>query len=250
MLREFLCTQPLVARLTVASVCVSIFLLPLSFGVQTFWPTLPLWLPSMLPLVGLFAIYAWVGFAYAGLVPRSHTPWAFTPLTLWVSSCCIDQTSAATIAAGVDGFERFLTLSDGMIAFVSPTYLSRLWCVFELATFCRAHGMHADGFHAEHEKLLLVSPSWPRLYRPCMSAALTDEEQSLLETFDCRKASCFKPVDRGAVLQQVRDGWGSEERFNTFVRTKLPRIFAASKKRYFQRLPHAVAAAVDSVLGD
>ena len=36
------------------------------------------------------------------------------------------------LKAGVDGFGRFLDCSDGMIAFVSMNYFSRIWCVYEL----------------------------------------------------------------------------------------------------------------------
>ena len=44
-----------------------------------------------------------------------------------------------TNAAGVAGFELFLSRCDRMIAFIGPTYFKRLCCVYEMATFTRMH---------------------------------------------------------------------------------------------------------------
>ena len=44
-----------------------------------------------------------------------------------MARCCINQESPETIKAGVDGFSRYLDCSDGMIAFVSLNYFSRIW---------------------------------------------------------------------------------------------------------------------------
>ena len=40
------------------------------------------------------------------------------------------------MAAGTAAFDRLLKDAHGMIAFVSPNYFRRVWCVFELARFC------------------------------------------------------------------------------------------------------------------
>ena len=49
------------------------------------------------------------------------------------SKCCVDQTNNATKKAGCEGFARFLKQCDGMLAFVSPGYFERLWCVCKMA---------------------------------------------------------------------------------------------------------------------
>jgi hypothetical protein len=43
--------------------------------------------------------------------------------------CCIDQSSPEMIAAGVSSFGAFLARCENMVAFTSPNYFSRLWCV-------------------------------------------------------------------------------------------------------------------------
>ena len=41
--------------------------------------------------------------------------------------------------AGVSSFGAFLAKCDNMVAFASPTYFSRMWCVYELAVFKSTH---------------------------------------------------------------------------------------------------------------
>ena len=51
-----------------------------------------------------------------------------------------------------------------MLAFVSPTYFERIWCVFELATLCRAHRRELA------QRLMLVSLEWGNVLNPFKSA--------------------------------------------------------------------------------
>ena len=51
-----------------------------------------------------------------------------------------------------------------MLAFVSPTYFERIWCVFELATLCRAHRRELA------QRLMLVSLEWGGVLNPFKSA--------------------------------------------------------------------------------
>ena len=83
------------------------------------------------------------------------------------------------------GFKRFLGQCDKMVAFVGPTCaqslstpalanlsrshllpadFTRLWCVYELATFTKMHGMHKTD--APGGKLVLLSLSWPSRSTP------------------------------------------------------------------------------------
>ena len=53
-----------------------------------------------------------------------------------------------------------------MLAFVSPTYFERIWCVFELATLCRAHRRELA------QRLMLVSLEWGGVLNPFKSACV------------------------------------------------------------------------------
>ena len=147
------------------------------------------------------------------------------------------------IAAGVSSFGAFLAKCDNMVAFASPTYFSRLWCVYELATFCRMHKDHLDG------RLLLLSPTWPSVFNPFKSARLTEEELAPFTGFTLAEVQCAMPRDRAIVLEEIRRDWGSEAAFEGFVRTELPKVLAASKRRYSQQLSRVAGRAFEMAFG-
>ena len=147
------------------------------------------------------------------------------------------------IAAGVSSFGAFLAKCDNMVAFASPTYFSRLWCVYELATFCNMHKGHLD------ERLLLLSPTWPSVFNPFKSAQLTEEELKPLTHFTLAEVQCAMPRDRAIVLEQIRREWGSEAAFETFVRTQLPGLLASSKRRYSQQMARVAGRAFEMAFG-
>ena len=59
---------------------------------------------------------------------------------------------------------------DRMVAFVGPGYFKRVWCVFELATWCRHH------MHDLDARLLLISLEWRSVLSPFKTVELTQEE--------------------------------------------------------------------------
>ena len=63
----------------------------------------------------------------------------------------------------------------------------------------------------------------------------------MLRGFRVADVNCAMPRDRAVVLAAIRRQWGSEERFETFVREELPAVLAESKKRYSRQI-FAVAA--------
>ena len=96
MLRSFLCRDALLAQITVPSLLLAVFLLPLgfaidsfidaNFGVSSVWVR---WLFFGLPLVTLAGIWLWIlGAKYCGCVYAA--PWALSPRTLspQISTCC------------------------------------------------------------------------------------------------------------------------------------------------------------------
>jgi len=134
--------------------------------------------------------------------------------------------------------------SEKMVAFLGPKYCTRLWCVYELATFCKEHKGDLS------ERLLLLSVSWAPLQSLFMDPELTAEERDALRDFRCRDARCFKPADRAYVLQAIRDEWGTEEAFDQYVQTELPEILAASKRAYSQRFVCVLQGNLEHMFGD
>jgi hypothetical protein len=127
---------------------------------------------------------------------------------------------------------------------VSPADCTRLWCVYELATFCKEHKDELS------QRLLLLSISWAPLHSPFKDPELTEEERDAFRDFRCRDARCFKPSDRAYVLQAIRDEWGTEEAFDRYVQTELPVILAVSKRAYSRRFVRVLRSNVEYMFGD
>ena len=54
-----------------------------------------------------------------------------------------------------------------------------------------------------------MGPFWP-----FKRTGLTAKEEEWITNFSCREARCFKPADRAAVLEAIRERFGSEELFD------------------------------------
>lgn len=254
--------QSLVARLLVAFGLIAVFLIPLGWAVAAITAeaaatagaaagrdslfrglAFQWWWPPAAVLAVLFSLLVWVALSVASIVGSRRAPWAFASTTLWLDKCCVLQDTDETKAAGCGSFRRFLGLCDGMIAFVSPLYFRRLWCVYELATFCKMHRYTLD------EKLVLLSLDWPSVLHPLKPAALTKGERDWFKGFSCAMVQCAKPSDRAYVLGQIRQEWESEEKFEDFVRDELPKILEHSKRRYSRQLLRTMFDAFDLAFG-
>ena len=108
--------------------------------------------------------------------------------------------------------------------------------------------MHKE--HAPTDKLILLSTDWPSSLSPAKRSTLDDDELRLLRDFSCRKAHCFKPIDRATVLHDIREQWGSEEAFDAFVQDELPAVLESSKRQYYRSWRDEVLKMLDLVLGD
>jgi len=243
MLREYLCLQNLIGVLVVTLVLLAAYILPIGFALNSVVRSVPVWIPSMVIILVLVALLMWTFFSTKELIPSRFAPWAFSRQTVWLDKCCINQDSTETIKAGVDAFDRFIKHCDGMVAFVSQSYFSRIWCVYELATFCKINEDYMTG------KLLLYSLEWRSSLNPFRSAEMTEGEKSYFSDFSCRNARCYKPADRGFVLEEIRRHWGSEEIFDDFVRNELPVVFAESKRNYSRQLMRVANRSLELLFG-
>ena len=135
-LREFLCLQSLVGRTFVVMPMLALFLLPLGLGLAESaaalgWSVrLPPYALSCVPLAMLAAVLLWVLVAQLGMLPAHMTPWALTPVAVWLDACSLCQATPESIDAGIDGLGGFLEKSDKMVALVSEAYFRRLWTVY------------------------------------------------------------------------------------------------------------------------
>jgi len=259
MLREFLFLQSFVGSATVLLIVIAAVITPLGFALaepvyidlgilqmqtadMTYW-----WIIPVVPVGLLALLLLWVTLSLAGLIPSTLAPWALSATTVWIDKLCINQENNVTKAAGVAGFERFLGKCDRMIAFIGPTYFSRLWCVYELATFTRMHGMHE--VDAPSGKLMLLLLDWPSSMYPFKQTDVSEEEMKSITSFSCREAACFKAEDRAFVLAEIRKKFGSEEEFDKFVRSHLPAVLMRSKNEFSTKMMSVAAEILDLVFG-
>lgn len=70
--------------------------------------------------------------------------------------------------------------------------------------------------------------------------ALHEEHRQALLGFSCRRAMFFKRRDRVAVLQRIREDWGTEEAFDGYVRTEVLRLLEKSRRDMLQMRRRAV----------
>lgn len=244
LLRSFLFLDYIVATLLVSSLMIGLYAASLGIGITTVAPSFPWWIFSAVVFGSMSLALGWIGISTLGIVSSPYAPWALSPTTLWLDKSCILQETPETIQAGTKSFKRFLSQCDGMIAFVSHTYFSRLWCVYELAVFCK---MHED----VEERLFILSLDWQRKRFTCGGGnyQLTEAEIGVFTSFSCTNVYCSKPADRAFVLNEIRENWGSESKFDTYVREVLPDIMMRSKKKFYDQTSTVMAHVFDLSFG-
>ncbi|CAE7477754.1 unnamed protein product [Symbiodinium sp. CCMP2456] len=210
--------------------------------------------------------------------PCAFAPWVFLTgtlampvflLTFPYCSCAspkcfldvvsIHQTDRALKMRGVYGLGGFLKVSEEMRVLWSPPYLTRLWCVFELAAFRKANPSKplclkplfvesqvflfmigsglSTGAYIAHQLdqgygLGIVALTLaPLVLVVQTNRKFMREEKNLtvsLENFDLRNAECHLEADRVFVSMAIAAWYGSEEEFTDYVRGPLRKELLAA----------------------
>jgi len=244
-MQNALCTRPLITSLLIYLPTLAVLLCPLglslhSITVPTCTGCLPsiqllgivhvpvMFVPSLLPMVGLCGSLVWIFLSTTSCLPIALTPWGRIKDTeIWLDHACVDKERlpCLTIAAHT----KFISKCDRMIAMVSSQYCMRLWCVFELATFCRRYSGPLRWCLDED---MIVLSSCGDDSSPSKETEFPTTELTVLRRFRCRAAQVFRPMDRARILSYIRCEWGSEEAFDKFVQTELTEILASCSVRH------------------
>jgi hypothetical protein len=264
------------ASLVIVCIVLSIFLFAFAISLTSAFKlqssALAIVLP-LAPLVILVLFLAWFALAAQGYLPTKLTP-AFLSeqvsggTTVWVDKTCVDQHN---VAGFLDkGIDHFMLRCDRLMAFPSKSCtraerlhrmplvrlyaltrgsairaladLTRAWCLFELATWCHEHWDNLDG------KLFLASLDWDHFASAYKTAELSEEESDMLTEFSLDNVRSFKVADQADVLAAIRKRWGTEEAFEAFVQTKLPKIFCKCKRQYYGMVQNAAIETLEKAL--
>ncbi|KAF4696489.1 hypothetical protein FOZ60_000179 [Perkinsus olseni] len=105
--------------------------IPLSVGIY-FLPAHQRIAALVVQILGAIAFV--LGICFGHLVPsRSNKRMVF------LDKCCIPQNDSAARRQGIYNMDTFLRRSKQLLILWTPDYFSRLWCVFELASYLRTH---------------------------------------------------------------------------------------------------------------
>ncbi|CAE7886305.1 unnamed protein product [Symbiodinium microadriaticum] len=196
-------------------------------------------------LAGVSAmLISFLAFPYC--CPSSLSPKGFLDVV------SIHQADPELMNRGVYGLGGFLRVSKEMRVLWSPPYLTRLWCVFELAAFRKANPtspLRVKPLFVERQVLLLTlgtvigsaiyflarqSQSWrigmyalptiPMIFIVHTNRKCMREKHQLteaLETFQLKNAKCSLESDRAFVTSAIIAWYGSEDAFTAYVRGPL-----------------------------
>lgn len=135
-----------------------------------------------------------------------------------------------------------------MVVIFSEAYLSRLWCTYELATFCK---LMRDN-PSSGRKIVFLSLSWGAWYNPLnvvRAPTLSTTEHALLANYSCSAAQVYSRRDKARVLGLIREAWGGEDVFDDFVHKELPEVLLEGKRSYFSQFKYALWASLMLLFG-
>ncbi|KAF4665763.1 hypothetical protein FOL47_004441 [Perkinsus chesapeaki] len=173
--------------------------------------------------------------------------------TVFLDKCCINQSDFAAKKRGISRLSDYLRVSNKLVVLWTPSYLDRLWCVYELAVFMRTHDKKdVIILNLRHVKLCLwlmviklldivsfyaFQAYFGRQFHPsgygswiCIVTSILVGHQafgcfedwiifsSKLNSFSVSDAKCTSPDDYTKLKDLITELYGSEDHFAARVR--------------------------------
>ena len=181
-----------------------------------------------------------------GVVLLTYHRFARRGQTAFLDIACIDQLDAGKKAAGIASLGALLDRSDRMVVLFDEHYMTRMWCVFELAAFAKRGSLDRMDIVPLHIALIkgacltvLVLMNFPMLYvnnsmdslsmpfyicitifffGPCFLFVMIADNRGRaarqaiekLRDFKLSDASCASTADRDAIIALIGRWWADD----------------------------------------
>jgi hypothetical protein len=132
----------------------------------------------------------------------------------WVDKCCIPQ-GHPLIKEYFSRLEDFLRRSDGMVVLLTWEYFSRLWCIYEWASFLVYHPAKDVDICAD----FFLKPATQSLYLRCIA------------NFSVAKANCDVESDRVILQAKILQHFVSVDAFELFAKSTAVALLAKTAAR-------------------
>ncbi|CAE7341276.1 unnamed protein product [Symbiodinium natans] len=187
-----------------------------------------------------------------GLLLAPHLPDSCSRSDLcFMDAACIHQGDPVKKQQGIDAIAGFLSISQQLRILWSPSYLSRLWCVFEIAAYRKVNprgqlvlaplfvermvlitllGFYGIGGciwtigvmnYSSLAFALALSPCMLLIHALRRSATGKTKLLNELEHFNLSDTRCSLDADREFVLAAIDRWYGSREAFTEYIRGPL-----------------------------
>jgi len=206
-------------------------------------------------LAGPWVLLASVFCSLLGLLASPYLRWPGSKDDCFIDVASIHQTDAKLMERGIYGIGGFLSISRELRVLWSPGYLTRLWCVFELAAYRTANPGGKITLAPLFVEVIVyvgvamnvaVACVWwmARMFfreftsegaalitalLPCFGAmhflrkTFMSKHKLIcdLEHFDLCKVQCSNDFDKEFIYGAIEEWYGSKEAFTAFVRGPL-----------------------------
>ena len=201
--------------------------------------SIPFWSPSLaiILIAMIFMMYIWMHltFPYTMTHIFGHAPWRnHITESMWLDKTCTPQEpfDMQRTVQWIKTVPKFQRKCKGMVVLYSIDHVDSLWCMWELACWCKSRLDSED--KGAFDTLVFLGLNWGSEKR------LTSAEKKMFSEFDVRNSinRCFNPSDsmylQNFIINGDEDtpGWGSLDNFNHFVRYSLPPIVSKCKRNY------------------
>jgi hypothetical protein len=171
---------------------------------------------------------------------------------IWMDLVCIDQYNERHKAHVTGLLEDYVKESETMVVLLSPSYYSRLWCVFECCLFLAYHDVTKMAVYSWGFSDQLTVPQMANA--SAAVRALSSAQVDSLRAFSVDSAKCTFESDRAILRRKVEQLYTSTKAFENFARLVgivmvswglilSPAVYA--RERYNQQIKPWISLAYD-----